>query len=121
VLRTSKGAYVVLDFVVDEDIDEVPRTFVANFAVIVESNPERDSLLLIEDDWPSATFNNGSGHLLGFSVGMTEQTWSSRTSRRCRRWQRSEDGLRRGARRDRPVAARRRSGRHAGAGTTPTG
>lgn len=74
VLPTSKGAYVVLDFVVDADIDEVPRTFVANFAVIVESNPERDSLLLIEDDWPSATFNNGSGHLLGFSVGMTEQT-----------------------------------------------
>jgi hypothetical protein len=73
VLPTSKGAYVVLDFVVDEDIDEVPRTFVAEFAVIVESNPERDSLLLIEDDWPSATFDNGSGHLLGFSVGMTEQ------------------------------------------------
>jgi hypothetical protein len=74
VLPTSKGAYVVLDFVVAEDIDDVPRVFVADFAVIVESNPERDSLLLIEDDWPSATFNNGSGHLLGFSVGMTEQT-----------------------------------------------
>jgi hypothetical protein len=74
VLPTENGPYVVLDFVVDEDLDGAPRTFVANFAVIVESNPERDSLLLIEDDWPSATFNNGSGHLLGFSVGMTEQT-----------------------------------------------
>jgi hypothetical protein len=73
VLPTENGPYVVLDFVVDEDLDEVPRTFVADFSVIVESNPERDSLLLIEDDWPSATFNNGSGHLLGFSVGMTEQ------------------------------------------------
>jgi hypothetical protein len=73
VLPTSKGPYVVLDFVVNENFDAVPRSFVANFSVIVESNPERDSLLLIEDDWPSATFNNGSGHLLGFSVGMTEQ------------------------------------------------
>jgi hypothetical protein len=73
VLPTENGPYVVLDFVVDEDLDEVPRSFVADFAVIVESNPERDSLLLIEDDWPSATFDNGSGHLLGFSVGMTEQ------------------------------------------------
>jgi hypothetical protein len=73
VLPTENGPYVVLEFVVDEDVDEVPRTFVADFAVIVESNPERDSLLLIEDDWPSATFDNGSGYLLGFSVGMTEQ------------------------------------------------
>jgi hypothetical protein len=73
VLPTDNGPYVVLDFVVDEDFDDVPRTFVADFAVIVESNPERDSLLLIEDDWPSATFDNGSEHLLGFSVGMTEQ------------------------------------------------
>jgi hypothetical protein len=74
VLPTSKGAYVTLDFVVDDDIDGVPRTFVANFSVIVDSNPERDSLFLIEDDWLSATFNNEGEHLLGFSVGMTEQT-----------------------------------------------
>ncbi|HUS41862.1 MAG TPA: HupE/UreJ family protein [Ilumatobacteraceae bacterium] len=72
-LPTSKGAYVVLEFVVDEDFDSAPRTFVADFSVIVESNPERDSLLLIEDDWESATFNNGSGPLLGFSVGQTQQ------------------------------------------------
>jgi hypothetical protein len=74
VLPTENGPYVVLDFVVDEDLEAVPRSFVANFSVIIESDPERDALLLIEDDWPSATFNNGSGHLLGFSVGMTEQT-----------------------------------------------
>lgn len=73
VLPTENGPYVVLDFVVNDEIDGAPRTFVADFAVIVESNPERDSLLLIEDDWPSATFDNGSRHLLGFSVGMTKQ------------------------------------------------
>ena len=72
-LPTSKGPYVVLDFVVDEDFDSAPRTFDAEFSVIVESNPERDSLLIIEDDWDSATFDNGSGPLLGFSVGQTEQ------------------------------------------------
>ena len=72
-LPTSKGAYVVLEFVVDEDFDSAPRSFVAEFSVIVESNPERDSLLLIEDDWQSATFNNGSGPLLGFSIGQTQQ------------------------------------------------
>jgi hypothetical protein len=74
VLPTGKGPYVVLDFVVVDNLDEVPRTFVADFSVIIESDPERDALLLIEDDWQSATFDNGSGHLLGFSVGMTEQT-----------------------------------------------
>lgn len=73
VLPTENGAYVVLDYVVGEDIDEVPRSFVANFSVIIESDPDRDALLLIEDDWSSATFDNGSDHLLGFSVGMTEQ------------------------------------------------
>ncbi len=73
VLPTENGPYVVLDFVVDEDFDSAPRSFVAEFSVIVESNPERDSLLLIEDDWQSATFDNGSGPLLGFSVGQTEQ------------------------------------------------
>ena len=72
-LPTENGPYVVLDFVVDETFDSAPRTFVADFSVIVESNPERDSLLLIEDDWRSATFNNGSGPLLGFSIGQTEQ------------------------------------------------
>ena len=73
VLATENGAYVVLDFVVAEDFDEAPRTFVADFSVIIESNPERDALLLIEDDWESATFDNGSGPLLGFSIGQTQQ------------------------------------------------
>ncbi len=73
VLPTSKGAYVVLDFVVADDLDGAQRDFVANFSVIIESNPERDALLLIEDDWRGATFDNGSEHLLGFSAGQTEQ------------------------------------------------
>ncbi len=73
VLPTEKGPYIVLQFVVTDDFDAAQRDFVADFSVIIESNPERDALLLIEDDWGGATFNNGSGHLLGFSVGQTEQ------------------------------------------------
>lgn len=74
ILATENGPYVVLDFVVDEDIDNVPRSFVASFSVIIESDPERDALLVIQDDWSGAIFNNEERPLLGFSVGMTEQT-----------------------------------------------
>lgn len=73
ILPTENGPYVVIDFVVDEDFDDPPSSFVANFSVIVENDPEKDSLLIIEDDWASATFDNGSEPLLSFSTGQTEQ------------------------------------------------
>lgn len=73
VLPTENGPYAVLDFVVEDDFDEAPRTFVADFAVIIEFDPERDALLIIEDDFQSAVFDNGEEPLLGFSVGLTEQ------------------------------------------------
>ncbi|MFK7917039.1 MAG: HupE/UreJ family protein [Ilumatobacter sp.] len=74
ILPTENGPYVLLDFAVDEPFDTAPRTFVAEFSVIIESNPEKDALLLIENDWGSATFINESEPLLGFSIGATEQT-----------------------------------------------
>lgn len=73
ILPTENGPYVVIDFVVDEVFDAAPTSFVASFDVIIESNPERDALLIVEDDWASGTFDNGSDPLLGFSVGATEQ------------------------------------------------
>ncbi len=76
ILPTAGGVYVVLDFVVTNEFDGAPRTFDADFSVIIESNPERDALFLIEDDWASAVFDNENEHLLGFSVGQTEQTIS---------------------------------------------
>lgn len=74
ILPTENGPYVILRFAVDEPFDTAPTSFVAEFSVIIESNPEKDALLIIEDDWASATFDNGSNPLLGFSVGATEQT-----------------------------------------------
>lgn len=73
ILATESGLYVTFDVEVDETFDEAPDTFVAEFSVIIESDPEKDALLLIENDWASATFDNEGEHLLGFSAGMTEQ------------------------------------------------
>jgi hypothetical protein len=73
ILATENGLYVTFDVDVDETFDEAPDTFVAEFSVIIESDPERDALLIIENDWSSANFANEGEHLLGFSVGMTEQ------------------------------------------------
>lgn len=73
ILDTAAGLYVVFDVAIDEQFDGAPRTFVADFSVIIESNPQRDALLIIENDWASARFANEGDHLLGFSVGMTEQ------------------------------------------------
>ncbi|MEL6891579.1 MAG: hypothetical protein AAFP84_08290 [Actinomycetota bacterium] len=69
VLETAAGDYLQVSFDVDEEFDEAPRTFVATYSGIIESNPERDALFLIENDWGSATFGNEGDHLLGFSVG----------------------------------------------------
>lgn len=72
-LPTENGPYAVVPYVVTDTFDSVPRTFTATFEAIIEADPEKDALLLIEDDWRSATFDNGSGHLLGFSTGLTVQ------------------------------------------------
>lgn len=73
VLPTENGPYVVLDYVVREEFDGAPTSFVADFSIIIENDENKDALLIIEDDWASATFNNGEEPLLGFSVGQTEQ------------------------------------------------
>lgn len=73
VLATENGPYAVLPYVVDESFDGAPTRFTAEFDVVIESDPEKDALLIIEDDWRSATFDNGSDPLLGFSTGLTVQ------------------------------------------------
>jgi len=72
-LPTSKGPYAVIPYVVTDTFDEAPRAFTATFEAIIEADPDKDALLLIEDDWGSATFDNGSEQLLGFSTGATVQ------------------------------------------------
>ena len=73
ILPTENGPYVVLPFEIDEEFDSAPGAFTVDLSVIIEFDPEKDALLLIEDDWASATFDNGSEPLLGFSTGRTEQ------------------------------------------------
>lgn len=73
ILSTENGPYVVLPFVVDETFTEAATSFTVEFSVIIEADPDKDALLIIEDDWATATFDNGSEPLLGFSVGMTER------------------------------------------------
>ena len=73
ILPTENGPYVVLPFAIDENFDRAPRAFTVDLSVIIESDAEKDALLIIEDDWSSATFDNGSEPLLAFSTGSTEQ------------------------------------------------
>jgi hypothetical protein len=73
VLGTENGPYVVVPFVVTDEFANTPRNFIAEFDAIIESDPEKDALLIIEDDWQSAVFDNGSEPLLGFSEGRTVQ------------------------------------------------
>ncbi len=73
VLGTENGPYVVLPYVIDEDFDTAPRAFTVGFDAIIESDPEKDALLIIEDDWRGAVFDNGSEPLIGFSTGLTVQ------------------------------------------------
>ncbi len=72
-LETEAGDYLQVPFEVLETFDDAPRTFVATYSGIIESNPERDALFLVENDWGSATFGNEGEHLLGFSVGAETQ------------------------------------------------
>ncbi len=72
-LETVNGDYLQVPFEIELPQDEAPRTFVVTYSGIIESNPERDALFLIENDWGSATFDNEGEHLLGFSVGAETQ------------------------------------------------
>ncbi len=73
VLGTENGPYVVTPYVVTDTFDTAPQEFTAEFDAIIETDPEKDALLLVEDNWRSATFDNGSNPLLGFSTGATVQ------------------------------------------------
>ncbi|MEM1332878.1 MAG: hypothetical protein AAGG08_05410, partial [Actinomycetota bacterium] len=73
-LETAAGDYLQVWFEVREDFTDVPRTFVTTYDGIIESNPERDALFIVENDWDSATFANEGDHLLGFSIGAETQT-----------------------------------------------
>ncbi len=73
VLGTENGPYVVTPYVVTDTFDAAPQEFTAEFDAIIEADPEKDALLLVEDNWRSATFDNGSNPLLGFSTGATVQ------------------------------------------------
>ena len=67
------GTHIVVPFTVENSFDGAPRDFRVEYDGIIHSNPERDALFLIENDWGTAQFDNEADHLLGFSVGMTEQ------------------------------------------------
>jgi hypothetical protein len=71
VLGTENGPYVILPYEIEQDFDTAPRAFTVEFDAIIESNPEKDALLLIENDWRSAVFDNESEPLAGFSTGLT--------------------------------------------------
>lgn len=87
-LHTSQGTYAQFPFDAAADVDGPPRELVATFEAVIESDPEKDALLLIENDFGTATFENEGEHLLGFSTGLTEQRvvlenesiWSSVTA-----------------------------------------
>lgn len=67
------GNYVVVPFRADESFDSAPRSFVVEFDGIIHANDQKDALLIVENDWGSATFNNEDEPLAGFSVGRTVQ------------------------------------------------
>jgi hypothetical protein len=67
------GTYVVLPFTVDERFDDVPRELRVVYDGIIESNPEKDAVVLVDTDWRSATFNEETNELLFYSVGQTDQ------------------------------------------------
>ncbi len=67
------GTYVVLPFTVDQRFDDVPRELRVVYDGVIESNPEKDAVILVDTDWRSATFNEETNELLFYSVGQTDQ------------------------------------------------
>lgn len=73
ILTTPKGAYALFPFEVAETFDTEPRGFTVAFDVIYETDPNRDNLVIIENDWQSATFNNEAVEIVGLSTGIETQ------------------------------------------------
>lgn len=73
VLPARTGTYSIVDFVVLEEFDTVPRTFDVTYDGIIESLPQKSALLLIATDFGSGTFANEGNHLLTFTSGGTTQ------------------------------------------------
>jgi HupE / UreJ protein len=69
----AAGGYVLVDFTVDRVFDSAPRSFDVTFDGIIHDDPQKDALLIIENDFASATFDNESDFLLGFSAGQETQ------------------------------------------------
>ena len=73
VIPAAGGTYAVVDFVVTEDFDAVPRQFTVTYTGVIESLPTKSALLLVATDWQSGTLNNDSESLLRYSSGNTTQ------------------------------------------------
>ena len=73
-LEVGDGAYVVVNFEVDQKFESVPRQFTAAYDSIIHQKTDRDALLIMATDWGSGTFNNEASELLRFTPQNTVQT-----------------------------------------------
>ena len=69
----AAGGYLIVNFTVDKEFTEVPRSFTVAYDGIIHAKPERDALLIIGTDWGSGTFNNEASELLRFTPEQTVQ------------------------------------------------
>lgn len=67
------GNYAVVPFVVVDEFDGAPRSFVVEFDAIIHANDQKDALLHIENDWGTGTFANEDDPIANFSIGRTVQ------------------------------------------------
>jgi hypothetical protein len=72
-LGAPGGAYIVVNFEVDQEFPEVPRAFTVAYDGIIHAKPDRDALLIIGTDWGSGTFNNEASELLRFTPDQSVQ------------------------------------------------
>ena len=66
-LDVAGGAYVIVNFEVDQEFTSVPRAFTVAYDGIIHYKGDRDALLIIGTDWGSGTFNNEASELLRFT------------------------------------------------------
>jgi hypothetical protein len=71
--RLEKADYVLLNFIV-ENLDEIPRHLEVEFPVFFEIDSDHRNLLVVEQNWKTATFNNESGVSLIFGPRSPRQT-----------------------------------------------
>ncbi len=74
VLVIEPSNYVQVHYRVTQTFDTTPRSFVVTYDGIIHQNPEKDALVIIENDWDSGTFGNEANPIAGLSVGQTMQT-----------------------------------------------